>query len=389
MSDRIAAVDCFFFERKREIPYLGALQPGDLELGETYVVRAFNGTVYPRTDRSVVVRLRDTQGREAWGETYGLVAAKATVEIVRDIFAPYVMQVDVSDPPKVWDALYNLMRVRGYWGGYYADALAAVDTALWDMKGRREGKPLRDLLADAPAPDMPAYISGLPGETPHRRDAMALAFRDKGFDSLKLPISIARDDIVAEVGRLRTVLGDHHRIAVDMHWAFDVPGAIALIGDMNRHGLWFAEAPIMPEDTEGQASVAAGIDVPLALGEEWRTEWDIRPRIAGKACSIVQPEMGHTGVTQFMRIGGLAREAGLTVIPHATVGLGIFMAASLNATAALDAEAHEYQHTIYDRNAELLEGAAPCKRGRFALPEAAGHGVTPNADAFRFLARIE
>jgi galactonate dehydratase len=388
MADRITAVDCFFFERPREIPYLGALRPGDLELGADYVVRAFNGTVYPRTDRSVVVRVRDDQGREGWGETYGLVAAKATVEIIRDIFAPYAMQVDATEPAAVWDGLYNLMRVRGYWGGYYADAMAAVDTALWDLKGRREGRTLRAMLAEAPLESLPAYVSGLPGDTAEKRDAMALGFRDQGFDSLKLPISVAPDSIVGEVARLRALLGDDHRIAVDMHWAYDVDAAIALIGDMARHGLWFAEAPIMPEDATAQAAVAAGIGVPLALGEEWRTEWDIRPRIERHACAIVQPEMGHTGVTQCMRIGKLARGAGMQVMPHATVGLGIFMSASLNAAAALGAECHEYQHSIYDRNATLLDGAAPCKRGTYALPEAAGHGVTPNGEAFRFLELI-
>jgi galactonate dehydratase len=157
---------------------------------------------------------------------------------------------------------------------------------------------------------------------------------------------------------------------------------------MHRHNLWFAEAPIMPEDVNGQAAVAAGSPAPMALGEEWRTEWDIRPRLERKACAIVQPEMGHTGVTQFMRIGGAARAAGLQVIPHATIGLGIFMAASLNAAAALKAEAHEYQHTIYDRNAELLDGASACAGGSFALPAASGHGVTPNQEAFRFLQQI-
>ncbi|MCR8724640.1 mandelate racemase/muconate lactonizing enzyme family protein [Frigidibacter sp. ROC022] len=388
MADRITSLDCFFFERPRDTPYLGALAPDDLKLGDHYIVRAFNGTVYPHNDRSVVVRVRDSQGREGWGETYGLVAAKATVEIIRDIFAPYVMQVDVDDPARVWDGFYNLMRVRGYWGGYYADAMAAVDTALWDLKGRREGRTLRALLSDRPLDSLPAYISGLPGDTAEARDEMATGFRDQGFDSLKLPISVAPDSIVDEVARLRQLLGEEHRIAVDMHWAFEVDTAIALIEGLSRHGLWFAEAPIMPEDVVGQSAVAAGIGVPLALGEEWRTEWDIRPRITGRACSIVQPEMGHTGVTQFMRIGRLAKGAGMQVVPHATVGLGIFMSASLNAAAALGAEAHEYQHSIYDRNAALLDGAAACTTGRYAMPEAAGHGVTPNEEAFRFLELI-
>ena len=98
--------------------------------------------------------------------------------------------------------------------------------------------------------------------------------------------------------------------------------------------------------------------------------------------------MGHTGVTQFMRIAKLTRESEVQLIPHATIGLGIFMAASLRASLAADVETHEYQHTIYDRNCALLEGAAACEAGRFIVPDTPGHGVSPNADAFRYLTKI-
>ena len=64
------------------------------------------------------------------------------------------------------------------------------------------------------------------------------------------------------------------------------------------------------------------------------------------------------------------------------------MAASLRASLAAGAETHEYQHTIYDRNAELLEGAAACERGKFAIPDTPGHGAHPNEDAFRYLTKI-
>jgi galactonate dehydratase len=99
--------------------------------------------------------------------------------------------------------------------------------------------------------------------------------------------------------------------------------------------------------------------------------------------------MGHTGVTQFMRIGRAAREAGAAVIPHATIGLGIFMAASLRAAVALGTEAHEFQHTIYHRNGELLAGASACDEGRFIIEDTPGHGVSPLADAFRFVTQID
>lgn len=388
MASTIKSVDVFVFERPRETAYLGDLAAGDIKLGNDYIIRAFNGTVYPLSDRSVLVRVRDSDGIEGWGETYGLVAPRATVEIIKDLFAPYLLASPPQAPDAIWDALYGLMRVRGYWGGYYADALAAVDIALWDLLGRQQQKSLQALLGAAGGSTIDAYVSGLPRPTAAERQEFAAQWAERGFTSLKIPISDAGGDLVGEVAGLRSSLPPGHRIAVDLHWAYSASETIELSRALDPYGLWFLEAPVEPENVLAQAEVAAGISVPLALGEEWRTLWDYLPRRAAKACSIVQPEMGHTGVTQFMRIGLAAREAGAAVIPHATIGLGIFMAASLRAAAALGTEAHEFQHTIYDRNGDLLAGTSTCDAGNFVVEDTPGHGVSPQADAFRFVTQI-
>src|SRR5206468_9424909 len=97
----------------------------------------------------------------------------------------------------------------------------------------------------------------------------------------------------------------------------------------------FIEAPCAPEDIDGLAFVAAHARIPVAAGEEWRTVFEYRPRFERRAMSIVQPEMGHTGVSQFMQIGRMAHAFHCRVMPHASIGVGIFMAASLHAAAAL------------------------------------------------------
>ena len=147
------------------------------------------------------------------------------------------------------------------------------------------------------------------------------------------------------------------------------------------------EAPVASEDVFAQRAVAAGAPLPVALGEEWRTDWDYGLR--REACAIVQPEMGHTGVTQFTRIARAAAADGKRLMPHATIGLGLFAAASLRAGLALGAECHEFQHSIYPVNAALLDGASPCERGAFRVPDAPGLGVVPNADGLAYLTPIQ
>ena len=383
----IQSVDVFLFERPRTEPYLGA-RPGELTLENRYVVRTFNGTVYPIGDRSIVVRLTDRDGTVGWGETYGLIAPKAVAAIIYDLFAPYLKVRAFDDPAAAWDGLYSLQRNRGYWGGYLGDALAALDIAMWDIHARQAGQSLQAALGKPGAGALPAYISGLPPATKAARLEMADGWKAKGFDMVKIPISHTDDgDIVGEYASLRGGLGPDYKIALDMHWAYTADEGIALAHQLEPYAPWFLEAPVMPEDTAAQRAFAAGNPMPTAIGEEWRTSWDYVLR--RDCCAIVQPEMGHTGVTQFMRIGGLAKSDGAEIIPHATIGLGIFAAASLRSALAAGASAHEFQHTIYGRNAELLDGAATCEAGAFAVPDTAGHGVTPTADGLKFLTRIE
>ncbi|KAJ54409.1 hypothetical protein ACMU_18450 [Actibacterium mucosum KCTC 23349] len=390
MPDRVVSVDIFLFERPRDTPYLGGVGADETMIDTRYVVRGFNGTVYPLNDRSLVVRVRTAGGVEGWGETYGLIAPKATAAIIADLLGPYLCTLQLGHPAAAWQSLYDLQRNRGYWGGYYADALAALDIALWDIYAQNMGQSLQAAMGRPGGGRLPGYISGLPADTGAARLDMAQHWAAQGFDALKIPISATDDgDVVGEFARLRAGLGADHKIALDMHWAFAPQDAIALAADLAVHDPWFLEAPVAPEDIAAQVAVAKGIEAPLALGEEWRTDWDYAPRAGHGIPAILQPEMGHTGITQFQAIAKRGAANNAQLIPHATIGLGIFMAASLRASLACGATCHEFQHSVYGRNAALLEGSAPCEAGHFIIGDSPGLGVKPTAEAFEMLSKIE
>ncbi|MDE0591571.1 mandelate racemase/muconate lactonizing enzyme family protein [Halocynthiibacter sp. C4] len=388
MPRRIEKLEVFAFDRQTDRPYLGDTANGVVDLGPDYFVRQFNGTIYPKRDRSIVVCLTDSDGAQGWGETYGLVAPKAVVALIDDLFGSYLKTLDPDRPDQVWDKLYELQRVRGYWGGFLGDALAALDIALWDLAAKSKGESIQSALGRKGGGQLAGYVSGLPPKTRQERVDLAVSWKERGFDSVKLPIGAVDDgDVVGEMNALRDALGDEHRISLDIHWTKTAKETIELDAALQGMNPWFLEAPTKPEDIAAQQEIAQSIKAPLALGEEWRTEWDYRYRT--DACHIIQPEMGHTGITQFMRMGRMAQEHGAEIIPHATIGLGIFMAASLRASLAAGASSHEFQHTIYHRNAALLEGAASCENGYFEIPDTPGHGVTPNDDAFQYLTPIK
>lgn len=387
-TETIVSVETFIISIPRDVPYLGALRTGESVNARGYFVRKGNRTAYPRTDMSVLVKVTGSSGAVGWGETYGIVAPGAVCEIIDDLLGPILVGRDPRDPGVLHEDLYDLMRVRGFFGGYYVDALAGVDIAVWDLAAKLAGVPLARLLGGIRETRIPAYVSGLPKPTLAARVAFAQEWVAKGFDALKFAAAVADDGELAEMKALREGLGPKPRIACDMHWKWTGLQAIKLIDAMEAHDLWFAEAPCQPEDIDGQAQVASSVRTSVALGEEWRTAYEYRPRFVRRCMDIVQPEMGHTGVTEFMKIARMAEAFHCKVIPHASIGIGIFQAASLHAAAALpNVPYHEYQHSIFDRNLRYVSGDMRCEAGLFHLPTGIGHGVEPTADVWQHVVR--
>lgn len=381
MTNSIKSIQTFIFSLERDVPYLGPLAEGETVNRKGYIVRHGNGAIYPSVDRSVLVRVETDAGEVGWGETYGICAPRAVCEIINDLLAPVVEGCDPKQPEKIWGQLYDLMRVRGFWGGFYVDALAAIDIALWDIKGKIEGKPISRLLGQKFHAKLPAYISGLPAAQLDERVAIAENWICKGFGAVKFHTVVSHQGIVKEAAALRKALGPHVKLMIDLHWKFSESEAVALLRELEPFDLEFVEAPVKPENVQELARVASSTSIKIAAGEEWRTEYEALPRIEANAISIIQPEMGHTGITQFIRIAELARQRNILVAPHATIGAGIFMAASLHASSCVEnLHMHEYQHSIFDRNSEFLSGPLTCELGYYAIPEGHGLGVEPTTD---------
>lgn len=383
---RIARVETFIICLPRDTPYLGPLGPGESVNERGYLIRKGNRAIYPSTDMSVLVRVTTDDGTQGWGETYGIIAPEAVTSIIDDVIGPVVIGRDPRDVVVIGEDLYDLMRIRGCFGGFYVDAIAGVDIALWDVFGKLVGQPVVKLLGGQRQALIPAYVSGLPGATLDARLALARTFLDQGFRAFKYHAAVSFDGIVAEMRMLREGLGPEVELMVDLHWKFTAQEAIQLIDRLAAFRPYFVEAPCQPEDLEGQAHVGASVRVPLALGEEWRTVFEYRPRLERRSMSIVQPEMGHTGISQFMQIGRMANAFHMKVIPHASIGIGIYQAASLHATAALpNAPMHEYQHSVFDRNLKYVSTTMRCVAGAFSVPEGPGLGVEPSAAVWEFV----
>ena len=387
---KIKSVESFIISIPRDTPYLGPLGAGESINQRGYLIRQGNRSIYPSSDMSVLVKITADDGSVGWGETYGIVAPNAVTAIIDDVLGPVIVGRDPRDAVVIQEDLYDLMRVRGFFGGFYVDAIAGVDIAVWDLFGKLLGQPLVKLLGGQRMTSIPAYVSGLPGKTLEQRLALARSFQARGFDAFKYAAAVSFDGIVTEMRTLREGLGPDVKLMVDLHWKFTAQEAIQLIEQLTPYRPYFVEAPCQPEDIEGQAHVGASIKLPLALGEEWRTVYEYRPRMERRSMSIIQPEMGHIGLSQFMQICRMAKAFHMRVIPHASIGIGIFQAASLHAAAALpNCPMHEYQHSVFDRNLQYVKTSMACQSGFFTLPEGPGLGIEPADGVWQFVRKKE
>jgi L-alanine-DL-glutamate epimerase-like enolase superfamily enzyme len=380
----IRSVEPIVVALPRDTPYLGPLGPGEAVNARGYFVRKGNRTIYPTVDRSVLVKVTAHDGTVGWGETYGIVAPDAVVAILRDVLIPFVEGRTADDPPVLYAELYDLMRVRGGSAGFYGDALAALDIALWDLKAKQDDVPLAAALGGACTATIPAYVSGLPKATLEERVALAAAWRARGFRGIKYAAVVSREGVAAEMHALRAALGDDADLMVDLHWQYAADDALALARALSAAHPYFIEAPCAPEDVAGLSRVATESGLPVAAGEEWRNVFEAQLRLEHAQLAYVQPEMAHTGVSQFVAIAALAAARGAGVIPHATIGVGVFMAASLHASATLArCPYHEYQHSVFDGNLQYVDTTMHCTAGYYHLPTGPGHGVTPRPELWQ------
>ena len=386
---RVASIETFVVTVSRETPYLGPLASDERVNARGYVVRKGNGTIYPVVDRSIVVRVTADDGAIGWGETYGICAPRATCEIINDLLAPVVIGAQPADVEAIWDELYGLMRVRGCSGGFHVDAIAAIDIALWDLYGKQRGVPVRQLLGTTVNATVPGYLSGLPCSTLAGRVELAVDNYAAGHRAFKFAAVVSHEGIVEEMAALRKALAADAQIMVDLHWKFTAAEALALIAELAPFRPHFVEAPVKPEDHAGLARVARESPVPIAAGEEWYTAYEVRNRLDAGPVAVLQPEMGHTGITQFHRIAALAAKRGIAIAPHATIGSGLFLAASLQVSATLPhLWKHEWQHSVFARNLRFLDSDMGYADGAYLLPTAPGLGAAPNARLWEFAERV-
>lgn len=339
------------------------------------------GTVYSNAIESMLVKITAEDGVIGWGEAQAPVAPSVTQTLVRQLIAPLLIG-RVGEPVATRRMLYDAMRVRGHSGGFYIDALSAIDCALWDMAGKRHNVPVYRMLGGPLQKTVPVYISGLVGQTLEQRLADAHTYVNCGYRAFKIFMSETADSCVELVQHLRREFGNSIELFVDALWRLDEHTALKLACSLADLNVGWLESPLPPEDFAGHIRLAERSPIPIAAGECYRTRYEILPWLQQRALHYLQPDIGRSGVTEGMAIASLAETFNTPVTIHLSIALGPQIAAAIHASAAMPNLRYcEYNPHVL-RAAETvcdMSGYSVSTDG-FSLPDSPGFGIEPNQD---------
>ena len=299
---------------------------GRYALAKTY------GTVYSRYIETLIVKLTTADGIVGWGEAQAPVAPEAVQEIIHVLIAPIVLAEGGTAPAAVRQMLYDAMRVRGHVGGFYIDAVSAIDIALWDLQGKAAGTPLHRLLVSPAKASLPVYISGLAGTTQYEQLKSLEGHLENGAHAIKIFMAQEPEaciSLVREIRRRSPV-----KLFVDALWRFELESALRFARELEAYDVGWLEAPLAPEDVSGHRALARESPIRIAIGESYRTRFEVSPFLQQGAVHVLQPDIGRCGITEGNHLASLARGFDVSMAPHISIGLGPQIAAAIHCAAS-------------------------------------------------------
>ena len=270
------------------------------------------------------VRVTAEDGAQGWGQvsTYN---SDITCQILHRQVAPWALGRGAH---ALEDVIAEIpLREHKYPGTYLCRAMAGLDTAVWDLRGKAVGLPVAALLGGTPGP-IRAYASSMRRDiTPEAETARLIALRDAhGFDAFKVRVGAEcgqdRDEwpgrTEAIIPAIRRSLGADAALLVDGNSGFSPGRAIAVGHLLQDHGYEHFEEPCPYWELEQTAEVAAALSMAVAGGEQ---DWDLqnwRRMIALGSVDIVQPDVLYVGgMIRAMQVARMGHAAGLPCTPHA------------------------------------------------------------------------
>ena len=338
----------------------------------------------------VFVKVRTDEGIDGVGE--------ATLEYREQTVAQAAKELErtlVGRDPHQIEALWLECYRDAYWrgGSVLMSALSAVETALWDIKGKALGVPVYQLLGGKVRDRVRCYANGwfAPAKTPDEFAAKAREAVAAGFHGLKWdPFGKAWMDLgKAEFrGALKCIeavveaVGPEVEILIEGHGRFNVATAVRIAHALEDYDITWFEEPIPPDNLEALAEMKSRVRVPIAAGERLFSRWEYQRFFSLRCADFAQPDVSHVGgIMEIKKIAAQAEAQHLSVCPHNPSGpvanaAGLQLAACVPNFGALETMAGDvpWRADISDEHLVMQDGC-------MLIPDAPGLGIEINEEA--------
>jgi galactonate dehydratase len=308
------------------------------------------------------LKMETDEGLVGWGEP--VVEGRArSVEAAVDEIGELLIGKDPARINDLWETMYRGAFYRG--GAVFMSAIAGIDQALWDIKGKALATPVWQLLGGLVRDRMKTYC-WVGGDRPADIIEQIRQRLAAGFDTFKMnaceelaPIAATRDidAAVAKVAEVRSTFGDSIEFGLDFHGRVSAPMAKILIHELEPYRPLFIEEPVLAEQSEHYPRLAAQTSIPLAAGERMFSRFEFKRVFERGGISIIQPDLSHAGgITECMKIAAMAEAHDVALAPHCPLG-PIALAACLQVDFTnWNATLQEQSMGIhYNANGELLD----------------------------------
>ena len=283
-------------------------------------------TTYRLPPRWMFLKIETDEGVTGWGEP--VIEGRArSVETAVNELSEYVIGKDPARINDIWQAMYRTGFYRG--GPILMSAIAGIDQALWDIKGKVLGAPVYELLGGLVRDRMKMY-SWVGGDRPADVIAGIRKLQAIGFDTFKLNgceemglIDNSRtiDAAVAVVAEIRAAFGNAIEFGLDFHGRVAAPMARVLIKELEPYRPLFIEEPVLAEQAEYYPRLAEMTSIPIAAGERMFSRFEFKRVFAAGGLSIVQPDLSHAGgITECVKIAAMAEAYDIGFAPHCPLG---------------------------------------------------------------------
>jgi len=291
-----------------------AARPVLLKLRRPVVARIATIAEWPM----ILVDLETEEGvtGRAYLEPYTIKAMRYLVPALHDLGE--LLRGQPLAPAELHERARKSLQFVGY-QGLSMIAVAGLDMAAWDALAKAAGLPLCVLLGGSVGPVRAYNSNGLWLQDPGALAAEALALRDEGgFRGLKLRLGRERvADDMAALRAVRDAVGDDMQLMVDFNQGLDMAEAIERCRRIDDAGLAWIEEPVVYDNLDGYAQLAAMLRTPLQIGENFYGPRDLYRAVQARACDLVMPDfMRIGGVTGWMRAAAIAAAAGMPISTH-------------------------------------------------------------------------